>query len=338
MAASFETLPAERRRVAQAALCAAFGANVRVELEPISGGASGASVYRFEASKRHYVLRLEGPRSPLRNPHQYDCMQIAAEAGVAPRLHYLDSEAGAAVMDFLPIEPLANYPGGPRELAAALGGLTARLQETARFPALHDYSVLLERMLGVLSRPEFFAAGLLAPHRELFERIREAYPWGRSPSVSSHNDPNPQNVIFDGRRLWLIDWEAAYCNEPLTDLAILADNFAQAPELEGALLEGWSGRPPDAETHARLLLMRLLSRLYYAGLLLGIGRARAPSPEPDTDLGAPTPAEFGEALAQGRHTASSPETLYTLGKMVLASFLAGANAPGFEDALAAARG
>jgi Ser/Thr protein kinase RdoA (MazF antagonist) len=201
MSASLEMLPAERRDVVQAALHAALGSNVSVTLEPRGGGASGASLYGFEANGKHYALRLEGPRSPLRNPHQYACMQIAAEAGVAPRLHYVDAESGVAIMDFIRGEPLAKYPGGPKELAAALGRLAAQLQQTARFATLYDYPTLLARMVGALSRPDFFAAGLVAPHRELFERIREAYPWGGSALVSSHNDPNPQNVIFDGQRL-----------------------------------------------------------------------------------------------------------------------------------------
>jgi Ser/Thr protein kinase RdoA (MazF antagonist) len=338
MSVAVEALPPERREAAAFALRTAFESNAPTTLEPLAGGASGASIYRFEESGRPYVLRLEGPHTRVRNPHQYTCMQIAAEAGVAPRLHYLDAESGAAIMDFVPAEPLTKYPGGPAELAAALGRLAARLQETARFPVLHDYAALLARLVEALSRPELFAPGLLVPHRELFERIREAYPWGRSALVSSHNDPNAQNVMFDGRRLWLVDWETAFCNEPLTDVAILADNFARAPELESALLEAWSGRAPDAELRARLLLMRLLSRLYYAGLLLGIAHARAPRPEPDSDLAAPTPAEFSAAVAQRRLEPGSPETLYMLGKMVLASFLAGAKAPGFEEALAAARG
>ncbi len=337
MSPALEMLPAERRELVRAALHAALGSSVALTVEPLAGGASGASLFRLHANGTSLVLRLEGPRSPLRNPHQYACMQIAAEAQVAPRLHYVDAENGIAIMDFVDAEPLAKYPGGPQELAAALGRLVAQLHATPRFPALHDYPTFLAHVVEALSRPGFFAAGLIAPHRKLFEKIREAYPWGSSGLVSSHNDPNAQNVIFDGRRLWLVDWETAYCTEPLIDVAILAENFAPAPELETALLEGWLGQAADAELRARLLLMRLLSRLYYAGLLLGIARQRAPRSEPDSSLGAPTPAEFGAAVAQGRLAPRSAEMLYTLGKMLLAGFLRGADGPELERALAIVR-
>jgi thiamine kinase-like enzyme len=41
--------------------------------------------------------------------------------------------------------------------------------------------------------------------------------------VSSHNDSIPSNILFDGDRLWLIDWESAYRNDPLVDVAIVLD-------------------------------------------------------------------------------------------------------------------
>src|SRR5258706_15923009 len=108
-----------------------------------------------------------------------------------------------------------------------------------------------------------FAAGLLAPHAAGYEHIRAAYAWDASSLVSSHNDPNPRNIIFDGDRLWLVDWETAFRNDPLTDVAILADNFAPTPDLEDVLLQAWFGGAPDRHLRARLILMRQLTRLYY---------------------------------------------------------------------------
>ena len=42
----------------------------------------------------------------------------------------------------------------------------------------------------------------------------------------------PSNILFDGERLWLIDWESAYRNDPLVDVAIVSDSFALSLELE----------------------------------------------------------------------------------------------------------
>jgi hypothetical protein len=47
------------------------------------------------------LLRVEGEPSPQRNPYQYESMRIAAEAGIAPRIHYLDESARVVVMDWV---------------------------------------------------------------------------------------------------------------------------------------------------------------------------------------------------------------------------------------------
>jgi aminoglycoside phosphotransferase (APT) family kinase protein len=332
----FECVPDERREPVQAAATAAFGSRAVDALQPIGGGASGALTYRVEVAGRTYMLRIETRRNPLRNPHQYDCMRIASEAGIAPALRYVDVNAGVAVMDFVRQRPLTEYPGGPSALAKDLGALAARLQRTPAFPRLWDFPKVVERIFGFVRGSRLFADGLLDPHAEAFARVRDAYRWNISALVSSHNDPNPQNILFDGARLWLVDWETAYRNDPLTDVAILVESFAQTPDLERALVETWLGGEPDRALRARLALMRQLARLYYAGLLLSIAASQLPA-TPETDLRAPTPAEFRAAFARGEHAATSRTTMFVLGKMSLAGFLAGTSAPGFDEALAIAR-
>jgi thiamine kinase-like enzyme len=44
--------------------------------------------------------------------------------------------------------------------------------------------------------------------------------------VFGHNDLLPANLIDDGDRLWLVDWEYAGFNSPLFDLGGLASNAA----------------------------------------------------------------------------------------------------------------
>jgi aminoglycoside phosphotransferase (APT) family kinase protein len=332
----FEPIPTSHHEVARTALTSVFGGALISALQPVGGGASGALVYRVDVAGRPYLMRLETRRGPLRNPHQYVCMQTAAESGIAPPLHHADSETGVAIMDFLQQRPLQEYPGGTVGLARDLGGLVARLQATPAFPYLVDYLSALDRMLGYVRRSNVFAPGLLDRHQEGFERIREAYPWDVASLVSSHNDPNPRNIIFDGDRLWIVDWETAYRNDVLTDVAILVDNFAPTPELEDILLQAWFGCAPDRPLRARLMLMRLLTRLYYAALGFSFFAA-TPRTAPDADLTAPTPDEFRAAIASGRFTPTGPETRYVLGKMFLAGFLSGLADPRFEEALVVAR-
>lgn len=65
--------------------------------------------------------------------------------------------------------------------------------------------------------------------------------------VFGHNDLLAANLIDDGTRLWLIDWDYAGFNSPLFDLANLASNNEFPSELEHALLDCYFGKPVSAE-------------------------------------------------------------------------------------------
>jgi hypothetical protein len=94
--------------------------------------------------------------------------------------------------------------------------------------------MIVSRLLGHLQT--LFAPGLLDEHRKGLEQIHHRLPWDEANHVSSHNDPNSRNILFDGTRLWLVDWETAFRNERFADLAILVDSLAPSPELEHELL------------------------------------------------------------------------------------------------------
>ena len=311
---------------------AAFGSARADTVSPVTGGASGALPFRVEIDDRRYLVRMEGPASPLRNPHQYISMRIAAEAGIAPRLYYADAATGVAVMEFIEQRPLRAYPGGRPALARALGEMLGRVQATPAFPRFVEYPNIVARLWAHVCRTGLFAPGMLDAHTDRLTRIRETYAWDPANSVSSHNDLVPRNVLFDGERLWLIDWESAYRNDPAVDAAILLDNFAASPELDCVLLQAWLGGAPDEALRARLVLVRRLTRLYYAGVLLSAA-AVASGAVADRDLSVPTPAALRRAIRDGRVMPGAPETKRILGKMYLASFLMDGVPPGLDAAV-----
>ena len=328
----FDLIPVAHRETLRLALNAAFGSDQTDMITPIVGGASGALPFSVEIGTRRHLVRIEGPPSPLRNPHQIVSMRIAAEAGIAPKVYHTDEAARVAVMDFILEQPLSAYPGGPRALAQALGKTLRRVQATRPFPRFVEYPGIVARLWAHVCRTGLFAPGVLDAHTNRLARIRETYVWDPALSVSCHNDLVPRNVLFDGDRLWLIDWESAYRNDPLVDVAITLDSFAPSPELERVSLHAWLGRMPDHALHARLALIRPLTRLYYAGVLLSASAA-ASGPIADCDLSVPMLAEFQRAISDGRLIPGAPETKHVLGKMFLCSFLSGIAPPGLDAAV-----
>lgn len=324
-----DTLQPAERDAAHAALREVIGRTTADAVTPISGGATSARLFRIDAGGKNYLLRIEGVPTPLRNPHQNVSLRIAAEAGIAPRLYYVDEASRVAVMDFVQRQPLDRYPGGLPALTKALGELLARLQATPTFPAFVRYPDIVARLWAHVCRTGLFAPGVLDRCNDHLERIRAAYIWDEANSVSSHNDSLPANILFDGNRLWLIDWESAYRTDPLVDLAVVGDSFARTPELEEILHRAWLGRPLDEALRDRLRLVRALTRLYYAGVLFSAS-ATAPRAAPDMRIAAPTLAELAAATSAGRLRIDTPAAKHVFGKMFLASFLTDVATPGFD--------
>ncbi|MCW6510379.1 phosphotransferase [Lichenifustis flavocetrariae] len=324
-----DDLSAQTRDAVRLALKIAFGSKKADFIAPLGGGASGAFPFRVEIEGRSYLVRVEGPASPLRNPHQYRSMRIAAEAGIAPKIYHIDESARVAVMDFVEERPLRLFPGGPHALAQAVGRLLASLQGTRPFPHFIEYPEMVGRLWWWVCQSGLFASGVLDPCTERLAQLRASYVWDTASSVSSHNDPVPRNILFDGERLWLIDWESAYRNDPLVDVAIALDGFARTQELEQALLTSFLGRRPEALTLERLTHARALTRLYYAGVLLSASAAMS-GPLGDEDRSALSSSEFQRAVQSGQIIPGSALAKHTLGKMYLASFMTGDVPPGLD--------
>jgi thiamine kinase-like enzyme len=103
------------------------------------------------------------------------------------------------------------------------------------FHVLRDYAATLQQ-----SRHRADLASYLSVAAELEAAV------GPVDLVFAHNDLLPANLIDDGRRLWLIDWDYAGFNSPLFDLGGLAANNGLSPAQEAAMLSRYFDRPPDA--------------------------------------------------------------------------------------------
>jgi thiamine kinase-like enzyme len=79
--------------------------------------------------------------------------------------------------------------------------------------------------------------------------------------VFGHNDLLAANLIDDGSRLWLVDWEYGGFNSPLFDLGGLASNNELSPALEERLLELYFQAPVTDDLRRRYQAMKCASLL-----------------------------------------------------------------------------
>ena len=74
-----------------------------------------------------------------------------------------------------------------------------------------------------------------------------------------HNDFLPGNLIDDGERIRIVDWEYAGMGDPFFDLGNFSVNNDLSSDEDAALLEAYDGERPRRQRLARLTLMRVVS-------------------------------------------------------------------------------
>jgi aminoglycoside phosphotransferase (APT) family kinase protein len=287
---------------AAAALRAAFGASPISSPTLVTGGLSGARLFRFEAEGRPWLLRLEGPHDAFRDPHRWHvCMRLAAEAGIAPRVRYADAQSGVCIMGFVEGGDAAEGYGGSRPaMIAAAGDLVRRLHGTPAFPPLVDYMDGMAAVIAQLAATELLAPAALQAELAGYDALEHAYRRLAPELVSSHNDLNPRNILTDGRRLWLVDWESSFLADRYVDLASLA-NWLTADEGELSLLtEAYFGRASGPAEAARLFLARQVNHVFYGVMFLTGVAAERPGLSVQPPAGLADLAEIHRAIGEGR--------------------------------------
>jgi len=271
-------LPEQHRPAALRALKQVFAGEEPDSITPLTGGLSGAGVYRVERQGRSCLLRIQPARDAIRDPARtHACMQIAAQAGVAPRVLFSSDEDGVSVTDFIQPGTPEEQPGkADPDRMAQLAGLLARLHAAPAFPPLIGYLDALEGLAGQVLSTALPTPDVAATIRETLGGLSRAYRPLPVDNVSSHNDVNPRNIVHDGVRPWLVDWEAAFLADRYVDLSAVANVFARTPETEAVFLTRYFGRAPTGAETARLFLARQISHLFHALAFLAGAAAEKP--------------------------------------------------------------
>ncbi len=274
-------IPLQKSAAVTRGLREAFGVTEFEEISELAEGLGSNPVFRIVVRGSAYLLRINMRAGDVAS--HYTCMRAAAEAGLAPHVRYTNIEDRISITDFVEAVPfpvteaLVRMPKVLRTLHGLPPFPTRAHHLNTSCTFLLNKEIALE---GLIRR--FHAANILskAQNDELFARyaqIAAAYRYNDSEMVSSHNDLfKPDNILFDGGRAWLVDWEAAFLNDRYADLAVVANLVVANDAEEVIYLQGYFGRPPDDYQLARFFLMRQLAHMFYAMAFLMLGSSGEP--------------------------------------------------------------
>lgn len=239
----------------------------------IAAGLSGAGVYRVEAAGQTYVLKVAGEDAPIEAWRQrLEIQQRASDAGVAPHVIHHDEAHRAVVSEHVNDRGFAARLFDPQTRDATIRqlGETIRRIHALPLPASAAWRDPRDQIAPVWAGLAGFAVPAFA--RTMIDQVlAETPPASERAPVTSHNDVNPSNVVFDGERLLLLDWDASGPNDPFFDLAAIAMFLRMDDPTAAALIAAYDGAPP-AELPARFRYARRLVAAMCATLFLHLAR------------------------------------------------------------------
>lgn len=311
----FPVIPHERIADVESALQAVFHTNDITDFVLLAGGLSGSAVYRIELQGKSYTLKLT---QPVDQPAETNlALRQAVTAGIAPALYYDNPSNGVMISDFIVPQPTSAV-FSPEQL---LSELATTIKVIHQIPFEGSSISIFEKVDELTG--EFQAQGKLrgTVFDECFERyenIKQQYPLTADDQVFSHNDLNPNNILCDGKRLWVIDWDVASLNNQYIDLANVANFFIRTEEQENAFLTIYFGQAPAAYQTACFHVMRQISRLLYALLMFRLALQSKPADYLHNQEmeGIDLPA-FGAMMAAGKSSLAEYDGQLMFGKALI---------------------
>ncbi len=263
-----ETVEEAREAESHAELVAAMQrvpelAGRELTLTALSGGITNRN-YRVdvEGSAERYVIRLAGNDTHLLGiSREVEHAATVAAAGVgvgAEVLAFLRPE-GYLVTRFIEGTPIADLDIHSPHVIERVADSIRRFHDGPAIPGLfvplrvvQAYRALAEHN-GVAIPPEYAIASAISRRIELALVLR---PLDLRPC---HNDFLPGNLIDDGKRIRVVDWEYAGMGDPFFDLGNFSINNDLSAEEDETFLRAYDGVDTKPERLARLVLFRVVS-------------------------------------------------------------------------------
>jgi thiamine kinase-like enzyme len=235
--------------------------NGAIEIAPLKGGLSNESYLVSDASGRRVVrFGADYPFHHVIREREVMTARAAHAAGFAPEIFH--SEPGVMVSAFIGARTFT--PDDVR---------THKVRVAALLKAFHTVMPAYVEGPGFMFWPfhvvRDYARTLGAGNSRMTASLPEYMALAKQleavqiplPIIYGHNDLLPSNILDDGEKLWLIDFEYAGFSTAMFDLAGATSNAGFSFDEVAAFLEAYYGHPPEAaliRSHAAMQCASLL--------------------------------------------------------------------------------
>ena len=223
--------------------------------------------YKINCQTGVYVLRLpgEGTSDYIDREAEFKNASIASAAGVNAEITHFDVNTGTMMCRYISNARTMDIEGlRDLEVLKKAGQAFRQLHDCGqKFVGQFDLFEQLERYLDVLRALNADLPDGYAEVQKDAEAIRAALSAHELPSKPCHCDPMVENCIYDGEKMFIIDFEYAGNNDPMWDLGDLSveGDFSDEQDLE--FMTAYFGQTPNAFDVGRMVMYKAMCDLLW---------------------------------------------------------------------------
>ena len=245
----------------------AFGSMTIEEISLLTGGRGTSKILKFKQKGKEYVCRMTDSQRPdffINSSQEIQRMSLANKLQLTPKVHYADEKTGVLIMDYVQdthlTTQIVKYPTSCKKLHADLAD---QLRTLHSGPNFSEYTNIFVDVLKTAKATKAECMPPIACHVVKvvtdLEGVLEKY----RTSVPSHKELNSNNVLFDGKKIYFIDWESSANSDRFVDLAITSNFFIFDDAQEQLFLKRYFSRSPTEKEQAQLVLMKVVCLAFY---------------------------------------------------------------------------
>lgn len=246
--------------VAVEEVASALQSEATFELKPLGGGYSGGHIYTFDCNGKQYIARrtggIYGPKGIVQ---EIAILQEANRAGICPDMLYANSETGLIIMERIDnLLPAEFCPGLIAASDELMGQLIEHLRRMKSLKPIQDIVTdrsdrfELQKAMGTINVQSLSIA--------IQDTLKECLSWPiETEKVLNHNDLHMRNLLYDGKKLFIIDWERAGWGPRDHDAATICNNQMMTREAGVVFYERFLQRKPTTDEVVRFNRLRVMN-------------------------------------------------------------------------------
>ncbi|MFN2562110.1 MAG: phosphotransferase [Jatrophihabitans sp.] len=226
------------------------------ELELLTGGLTNRNYRVITRGGAQYVARFSSVKTSLLaidREAEFHNSTIAAAAGVGPAVAEFAPDEGVLLVEWIAGRTFAPADLDDQDQLGRLADVCRRLHAAPVFASDFDMFAVQQRYLAIVRELGFRLPEDYLSFEPIVARVEQVLRGSALDSVPCHNDLLAANIMDDGERIWLIDFEYSGNNDPCFELGnIWSEAVLGVDRLEHLVTSYFGVASPVQTARARL--------------------------------------------------------------------------------------